>query len=99
MVQINWTFQSIDDLREIANYIGRDSHKYAKLQVIRIRNKVEILKTQPKVGSLVQELPREDLRQLLQGNYRIIYKIISEERIDILTVHHSSRDLSQRDIL
>ena len=25
------------------------------------------------------------------GNYRIIYCIVSEERVDILTIHHSAR--------
>jgi mRNA-degrading endonuclease RelE of RelBE toxin-antitoxin system len=33
----------------------------------------------------------ENIRELILGNYRIIYRIISEERIDILTVHHSAK--------
>jgi mRNA-degrading endonuclease RelE of RelBE toxin-antitoxin system len=39
------------------------------------------------------------VRELVEGNYRIIYKIIDKEKIDILTVHHSARDLNRREIL
>ncbi len=33
MVQINWTYQAKDDLKNIADYISNDSKHYAKLQV------------------------------------------------------------------
>jgi plasmid stabilization system protein ParE len=40
---------------------------------------------------VVPEINDESVRELLMGNYRIIYRIISLERIDILTVHHSAK--------
>ena len=46
MVQINWTPQALSDLKDIADYIGKDSKYDAKLQVIRIKSRVEILKSQ-----------------------------------------------------
>ena len=46
MVRLNWTFQAKDDLKAIAEYISRDSKRYAKLQVIRLKNRIRILKTQ-----------------------------------------------------
>jgi len=36
MVKLKWTDQAITDLDEIAEYIARDSVKYAKIQVKRI---------------------------------------------------------------
>lgn len=99
MVQINWTPQSVSDLKDISEYIGKDSKYYAKLQIIRIKNRVEILKRQIYIGSRVSEFERADLRQLIQGRYRIIYKIVNDSRVDILTVHHSARDISKRNIL
>lgn len=48
------------------------------------------------IGTVVPEFDRNDLRQLIQGNYRIIYKVVDEKRVDILTVHHSARDLFRR---
>jgi len=42
---------------------------------------------------MVPEIEDESIRELILGSYRIIYKIVSQERIDILTVHHSARML------
>ena len=98
MVQLNWTFQAKDDLKSIAEYISRDSRLYAKLQVVRIRNRTRILKSQIRLGKIVSEIDRKNIRELIEGRYRIIYKIVSKNRIDILTVHHSSRDLRRRSI-
>jgi addiction module RelE/StbE family toxin len=98
MVQLNWTFQAKDDLKSIAEYISRDSKLYAKLQVVRIRNRTRILKSQIRLGKIVSEIDKKNIRELIEGRYRIIYKIVSKNRIDILTVHHSSRDLKRRSI-
>ena len=98
MVQINWTKQSLEDLKDIYEYISRDSKKYAKLQIIRIRNRVKILNSHIYSGKIVPEIKIDFIRELIEGNYRIIYKIVSEKRIDILTIHHTSRDLTQRNV-
>jgi plasmid stabilization system protein ParE len=47
---------------------------------------------------MVAEIGNEIIRELIEGNYRIIYKIVNDSRIDILTIHHSSRDLLRRNI-
>jgi len=94
MVEVNWTLQSVEDINSIAEYIAKDSLKYAKLQVERIFARVEILETAPLSGRIVPELNITKIRELILGNYRIIYKVINKNRIDILTVHHSARLLS-----
>ncbi len=98
MVRVNWTLQAKDDLKSIADYISRDSKRYAKLQVLRIRNKTFLLKSQTHLGKIVSEIDRENIRELIEGKYRIIYKIVSRNQIDILTIHHTARDLTRRDI-
>ena len=96
MVQINWTSIAVNDLKSISEYISRDSEKYAKLQILKLKSKTHILKSQIHIGKPVPEFGRRTIRELVEGNYRIIYKIVSEEQIDILTVHHSSRDLKKQ---
>ncbi|PIY34698.1 MAG: type II toxin-antitoxin system RelE/ParE family toxin [Bacteroidetes bacterium CG_4_10_14_3_um_filter_42_6] len=98
MVRVNWTFQAKDDLKSIAEYISRDSKRYAKLQVLRIRNKTSLLKSQTHLSKIVSEIDRENIRELIEGRYRIIYKIVSRNQIDILTIHHTARDLTRRNI-
>ena len=96
MVRINWTFQAKNDLKDIADYISKDSKLYAKRQVLKIRNRTNILKFNIHSGRNVPEIQDEDMREIIEGNYRIIYRVINETRIDILTVHHSARDLYRR---
>jgi len=98
MVQIRWTRQSIKDLSDIFEYISIDSKKYAKRQIVIIKARSQILKTNPRAGKLVPELAESDFRELIEGNYRIIYKVLNDKHVDILTVHHSARDLSRRKI-
>ncbi len=98
MVRINWTFQAKDDLKAIAEYISKDSKRYAKLQVIRLKNRTRVLKTQIRLGKIVPEISRENIGELIEGSYRIIYKIVEDNQIDILTIHHSARDLARRKI-
>ena len=91
MARLNWTEISVNDLINIAEFISKDSAKYSVIQIKRIRERARLLKTQPFLGRIVPETNNEFIRELILGNYRIIYKIISEERIDVLTVHHSAK--------
>ena len=98
MVRINWTFQAKNDLKAIAEYISKDSKRYSRLQVARLKNRTRILKTQIRSGKIVLEINNENIRELTEGSYRIIYKIVKDNQIDILTIHHSARDLKRRKI-
>jgi toxin ParE1/3/4 len=91
MARLNWTDQSIEDLINIADFIANDSVKYSVIQLKRIRERAKLLRKHPLLGRVVPETNNESIRELILGSYRIIYRIISEERIDILTVHHSSK--------
>ncbi len=93
MVKINWTDQAISDLINIAEFIRKDSDKYAILTVKKIRERVKQLKDFPMSGKVVPEYENTEIRELVLGNYRIIYQFHSEYNIDILTLHHSARNL------
>ncbi|MEI6138027.1 MAG: type II toxin-antitoxin system RelE/ParE family toxin [Mariniphaga sp.] len=98
MVKIVWTDQAVADLRDIFDFISKDSKRYADNQVRRIKTKTIILKTRPESGRIVPEIGIKELRELIEGNYRIIYRIFSDESIEILAVHHSARDFKKREI-
>ena len=93
MVKLIWTDQAINDLRYIGDYIAENSEKYATLTVKKLFERPNILKTFPQAGRIVSEKNDDNLRELIEGNYRIIYEIVSIDQINILTVYHSSRDL------
>ncbi len=99
MVKIVWTDLSVFELKEIFDYVSFDSKRHAKNQVERIKSKTLILKSMPDVGRIVPELENSEIRELLEGNYRIVYRIKTKNLIEILTVHHSSRDFSLRELI
>ena len=68
MVEVKWTDQSLTDIENIANYIALNSEKYAKIQVLRIFERVKLLETQPLLGRIVPELNKADIRELVMGN-------------------------------
>jgi len=98
MVQVKWTKLAIEDLKGVYDYISRDSVKFAKIETIKLKIRTNILKRYPLAGKPVPEMNNEIFRELIEGNYRIIYKIIDVETIHILTIHHSARDLMRRQL-
>jgi toxin ParE1/3/4 len=96
MVKIIWTQRSLADLKSIAEYISKDSLRYASLTIEKIINVTLLLETNPRIGRMVPKVGKFDtIREIILGNYRIIYKISSPILIHILTVHHTSRRLRQ----
>ncbi len=93
MVEVRWTHLAIDDLNEIGEYIAKDSRRYAEITVQELFDTTEILEQTPKAGRIVPEFNKPHLRELIQGNYRIIYKIINTKTVDILTIHHAKRNI------
>jgi len=91
MVKVIWTDQSIDDINNIAEFIAKDSFKYAQIQVNTFFDLALLLEKSPKMGRRVPETNDDSIRELITGSYRIIYKIRTEKEILIITVHHSSR--------
>ena len=91
MVQVNWTDSALEDLNDIGDFIAKDSLRYAEITVNRLFESVDILEGQPYSGVMTPEFENISIRQLVRGNYRIVYQIINESRIDILTVHNCAR--------
>jgi len=44
----------------------------------------------PRLGRVVPELGIEDIREIILGSYRLIYRIRLDE-IQVVTVHHGAR--------
>ena len=75
-----------EDLREILEYYQSLSQKYVEKVISVFQENILSLNKHPKSGRIVPELERqgiENYRELIQGNYRIIYEISGE----IVIVH------------
>jgi len=91
MVKLVWTELSTEDLKEIFDYIAKDSVRYASITVNKIYNRAQDIIDNPYVGRIVPEINIKVVREVISGNYRIVYKIINEFQVDILRVYHSAR--------
>jgi len=73
MAKIIWTQRSLNDLKSIAEYISKDSVKYASMTLDRIIDVTKHLETNQRIGRMVPEIGRNDkIREIIFGIYRII---------------------------
>jgi toxin ParE1/3/4 len=52
---------------------------------------VDLLEEHPRLGKRVPEFEDDSIRGLIRGSFRIVYHIVDDFRIDILTVHNCTR--------
>jgi len=97
MAKIRWTNIALDDLQAIHEYVAKDSPKYADRLMDKIIERVDVLEQHPKIGRKVPEFDNELIRELIEGNFRIIYQIESEDQLGlgIARVHHAARLLKE----
>ena len=97
-MKIIWSPLAIDRASEIAEYIALDKPAAADKWINTLFSKVEQLKFSPKSGRVVPEIRDEQFRELIYGNYRIIYRI-EKKQVSILAVRHGKQILPMEDIL
>ena len=90
MAEVRWTVQAADDLEAIVEFISRDSEHYARLLAVDILEAVKRLETLPELGRPVPEITTPDIREILCGDYRVIYRVRAD-LVEILTVYHGAR--------
>ena len=91
MVRVRWTEIALENLDDIGDYIGKDNMKYAKIVVKNLFTSTNLLKRHPRIGRMVPEFNNPNIRELIRGSYRVIYRIVDEKCIDVVTVHHGAR--------
>ena len=92
MVQINWTEKSLKDLRVINDYISLDSTFYAARFISKLIKRVDQLIEFPESGRMVPEKNKPEIRELIEGNYRIFYRI-QKAKVTILRIHNAARKI------
>ena len=90
MAQVRWTPQALDDLEAICLFIARDAPRIGAMFAHRAFRATDRLVDYPRSGGIVPELDIANIRQIILGNYRLIYRI-REDQVEILTVHHGAR--------
>jgi toxin ParE1/3/4 len=84
---------AIQDLASIYKYISRDSIKYARLEIEKIKSFCESLISHPMKGRYYETKRGKEIRSIVFKNYIIFYGM-EGVRVEILTIHHHSRLIS-----
>ncbi|MCL4471309.1 MAG: type II toxin-antitoxin system RelE/ParE family toxin [Sulfuricella sp.] len=92
-MRIEWSEPAMQDMAALRDYIANDSPSRAERFIQRLFEHVDNLEAFPELGRKAPETDTPNIRELVFQGYRIIYRI-SPYRVDILTVLHGSRDLS-----
>lgn len=90
---VKWTTPAKLDLKQIHDYIARDSKFYAQKVSLEIVEKTEKLKIFPEIGRVVPEIGDPNIRELIIYSYRIIYEVFPD-KVEILALIHGKRDFS-----
>ncbi|HWR59023.1 MAG TPA: type II toxin-antitoxin system RelE/ParE family toxin [Thermodesulfovibrionales bacterium] len=88
---VEWSRPAKLDLRQIHDYIARDSKFYAQKVSTEIVEKSEKLNSFPEVGRIVPEVGDPNIRELLIYSYRLIYEVFSN-RVEVLALIHGKRN-------
>lgn len=82
-----WSLAAADDLQSIAEYIERDSPHYAAAVVGKIVALARRLPHHPRLGRVVPEFARDDVRERFVYSYRVIYQVRDEVLIIVNVIH------------
>lgn len=97
MVKLIWSPKSLNELKNIFEYIAVDSKDYARIFINKIIVAAKAIPEFPMVGRIVPEFKESTIRERIFKNYRIIFRI-REDEIEIVTIFHNARQLSEEDI-
>jgi plasmid stabilization system protein ParE len=91
-MKVYWTDTAQRHLDAIYGYIAQDSPAYAKRMVDRLTGRSRQIAEFPLSGRMVPEYQVNQIREVIEGPYRIIY-YIKPDRIDVLAVIHGAQDI------
>jgi plasmid stabilization system protein ParE len=97
LIRVLWTEQASQRLVEIEAFVVKDDAAAASRLVDRLIERGDALSKYSDRGRRLPELPRSGLRELVVGNYRLVYRR-SEEVIEILTVFEGHRLLRPQEL-
>ena len=90
---VKWTTPAKRDLKQINDFIAKDSKFYAQKVSQDIVDKSEKLENFPEIGRIVPEIGDSNIREVFVYSYRLIYEVLPNE-IQVLALIHSKRNFS-----
>ncbi len=90
MGKVIWAPSALEDVNSIAEYIARDSVDRAALFAVRLIEATDRLEDFPLSGRIIPEIGEPSCREIIHGNYRIMYRLVNND-VWITGIVHGSR--------
>ena len=87
MLPLRWTERAIADLEGIAEFVSRTSAVYAEGVVLRIDQRLQLLRQYPQLGKLAPEAEDLRVREVVVDSYRVFYRP-QDACVEVLTILH-----------
>ena len=94
---IYWSPLAVDRLENIFEYISKEENDAAYKLVSKILKKVETLSKFPERGRKVSEANREEVREVFETEYRIIYRV-EAKKVFVLSIRNFKQLLPDNDL-
>ena len=91
-MEVIFTDQFLDRVEECTDYIALDHVPTAIKWAREVFKQCQKLSNQPKSGRIVPEFRRPEIREIIHGNYRLVYEL-KPNQIDMLTIWHTRQIL------
>jgi toxin ParE1/3/4 len=95
-MKVYWTPRAVEDLKMNARFIAMDDPQAARRFAHKLKHRAETLCRFPNRGRIVPEIGRTDVRELVEGNYRLVYRIF-EDSVHLLTIFEGHKFLQITD--
>jgi toxin ParE1/3/4 len=91
-MKVFWTDAAVQHLSSIYSYIAQNSPAYAEKVIDQLTRRSQQIANFPLSGRKVPEFETTQIREVIEGVYRIIY-YVKPEQIEILAVLHGAQQL------
>lgn len=89
-MRVVWTEPALAQLESIFDFISQTSVDYAHSVITGILDRADQIAKFPRSGRIVPKYDLDDVREIIEGRYRVIY-LVKESTIDVLAVVHTSQ--------
>lgn len=96
-MKIFWSPLAVERLENIFEFISKDNSSAGNKLIERIFKKVETISKFPDRGRKVPEANREEIREIFESEYRIIYRV-EPKRIFVLSIRSFKQLLPGKDL-
>ncbi|HEY5431802.1 MAG TPA: type II toxin-antitoxin system RelE/ParE family toxin [Coriobacteriia bacterium] len=96
-MKLVWSPRADEQVDEVFVYIAADDAAAARRWLEQLLEQVRTLRRFPDSGRVVPELGRDDIRELIVGSYRVIYRR-REDLVEIAAIRHHARHFDEDEL-